>query len=456
MNVSRHFVDIGQRRVQYRRCGSGPTLLMVHQSPRSSAEYHDLMLAWGAHFTCIAPDTPGFGQSDPLQDPEPSIDQFADGLVDLLDALGLHRVAAYGFHSGAIILVTALKRHPDRFSCLAAGGYAVWTRAEMALFSDKYMPPFEPQPYGEHLTWLWNRILEQSWFFPWFAPAPDHRLSAVHDDVARVSSAVDEMLDSGAAYRAGYGAVLRAPRDIPPADAITPPVLITAYDSDPLQPHIDRLGAMPKGWAAHKLATPAEHLSASLMFLIEHATDPVPTLTEAAHEGFVRIIAGGFDGLIHWRGTPGSSLHLHAPGRDLDLLGPVAGMAIDLPGHGLSDGLRCHDVDDPRDWQAIVDAISRHFGCTETIRAPAPKGDPERLFPDLSPDRFGSHLTAAWAIVRAGHVFEPWYEANAAYARDFDPAELDPANLAREHRALLRANAARAYLLFLIQSEGEA
>ena len=67
---------------------------------------------------------------------------------------------------------------------------------------------------------------------------------------ARVDAVVRELLDAGDAYRAGYGAVLRAPRDIPPADAATPPVLITAYDGDPLQAHIDRLGAMPAGWRA--------------------------------------------------------------------------------------------------------------------------------------------------------------------------------------------------------------
>ena len=66
ITVSRHYLTINGRRVHYRRAGKGPPLLMVHQSPRSSAEYQELMQQWGAHFTCIAPDTPGFGQSQPL------------------------------------------------------------------------------------------------------------------------------------------------------------------------------------------------------------------------------------------------------------------------------------------------------------------------------------------------------------------------------------------------------
>lgn len=454
MEITRHFIDVGARRVHYRRCGAGPALLMVHQSPRSSAEYAPLMREWGRHFTCIAPDTPGFGQSDPLPG-NPEIADFADALVGLVDALGLGRVPAYGFHSGGIILVTALARHPAAFSRLAIGGYAIWTPEEMALFSDSYLPPFEPSAYGEHLTWLWNRMLEQSWFFPWFATTPEHRLSVAHADVARVDAAVREMLDSGAAYRAGYGAVLRASRDIPPAEATVPPVLITAYDGDPLQAHIDRLGAMPAGWHARKVATPAEHQAASLAFLREEAGAACGALPECADEGFCRVTTAGFDGLIHWRGRGGGALHLHAPGGALDLLEAGDALAIDLPGHGLSDCWPGEPHTDPAAWQAVIDRVAQVFGCTRIVREATPGGDPDRLFPDLAPDRFGAYLTRAWSIVRAGALFDPWYDASAAAARPFDPAALAPERLARAHRALIRANAARHYLIALRSSEGE-
>ncbi len=444
MEITRHFVDVGPRRVHYRRCGQGPALLMVHQSPRSSAEYAQLMRVWGAHFTCIAPDSPGFGQSEPLPDSSATIDDFADALVDLLDALGLDRVGAYGFHSGGIILVTALKRHPERFTSLAIGGYAVWTTDEMALFGEKYLPPFLPSAYGEHLAWLWNRVLEQSWFFPWFAVEPRFALSVAHDDPVRVDAVVRELLDAGNAYRTGYGAVLRARRDIPPADAVTPPVLITAYDGDPLQAHLDRLGAMPVGWAAHAVTTPAEHHTASLAFLRQHLAAPAGALAGSAREGFVRISTDRYDGLVHWRGVHGETvMTVHGPGRSLEL---VEGFAIDLPGHGLSDPWPDEAPTDWAPWRDVIAAAGRHFDITHIIHEPLPAGDPDRLFPDLMPDRFGAYLTRAWQIVRAAHCFAPWYEGNASHARDFDPAALDPARLAVEHRALLQASAAHAFM----------
>lgn len=457
MQITRHFAKLGNRRVHYRLCGNGPPLLMIHQSPRSSAEYEGLMREWGAHFTCIAPDSPGFGQSDPLPDATADIDDFADALVDLLDSLGLERVAAYGFHSGGIILVTALRRHPERFTALAVGGYAIWTPQEQALFAGGYLPPFRPTAYGEHLTWLWNRVLEQTWFFPWFSVAPEFRMSVAHDDPIKVDATVRDFLDSGDAYRVGYGAVLRASRDIPPPDTVTPPVLITAYNGDPLQAHLDRLGEMPASWSARPVATPAEHQAASLAFLREYPAPLPAQLGETADQGFAHIVAGGFDGLIHWRGIGGDTLHVHAPGRAAALMDTTDGLAIDLPGHGLSDDWDGPAPTDRAQWNAVIDAVAARFGCTRIAHEPAPQGDPARLFPDLTPDRFGAYLTRAWSIVRAAHFFDPWYEGRAASAVPFSPDAVMPDALAREHRALLRSGtgAALNYLIALQAREGE-
>lgn len=444
--ITRHILTIPGtgRRVHYRRCGKGPALLMVHQSPRSSAEYEALMRQWAAHFTCIAPDTPGFGQSDPLPG-TPEIADFADALCETMDALGIGPCPAYGFHSGGIILVTALKRQPQRFRALAVGGYAIWNAEEMRIFGERYLPEFVPQPYGEHLAWLWNRMLEQSWVFPWFDTREQARLPGAHADVARVAQAVMEMLEAGNAYRAGYGAVLRAPRDIPPQDAAVPPCLISAYDGDPLQAHIDRLGAMPAGWEARKVSTPAEHQAASLAFLRNHgAAPPCPPLAEDKHEGWLAVEGG----LIHWKGTRGGErLVLHTPAREM--ADPEPGnLAIDAPGHGQSD-----DVENPR---AAIEEAAMALGAEAVLWPAPPPGDPDQLYPDMSPDRFGAYLQRAWAIARAEAFFAPWYGASAANAVPLDAAMLDPHALQRRARArIIAGDAARRWHDTLSTIKGE-
>jgi haloalkane dehalogenase len=444
MKITRHYLTVNGRRVHYRKCGNGPPVLMVHQSPRSSAEYEPLMLEWGAHFTCIAPDTPGFGQSDPLPIAEPDINDYADAIVEFVKELGAASIAAYGFHSGGIILITALKRHPNIFSCVAAGGYAVWNEAERVAFGANYTPPFLPLPYGEHLIWGWNRILEQSWFFPWYDARPETRLSSAHNDPDRVDAIMQEILDAGDSFRLGYAAVLKAPRDIPPPDSITPPLLITAYTADPLHAHLTRLGAMPTNWQAYGVDTPEEQQNASRDFLKANAADELAVYPEDKHQGFIAVTTDAFDGLVHWQGDPSSKeLLIHGPGREAELLEGNT-LRIDLPGHGLSSLWPSDAPASWSSWQAVIDAIVDHFGATSISHEALPIGDPDRLYPSLKPDRVGAYLITAWAKARASHFFVPWYEASAVNAVPFAAAEINLERLAQETRALIRGKAAKA------------
>lgn len=486
--ITRHYVDVREpdgrvARVHYRRAGSGPPLLMVHQSPRSSAEYAPLMMRWAADFTCIAPDTRGFGQSDPLSSPEPAsprpeCDDYAAATLAFLDALGLASVAAYGFHSGAIILLSAARRAPFRFSGIACGGYAVWTDAERADFGAAYTPDFRPQPHGEHLAWLWGRLMEQSWFFPWYRTAPNARLPGAHADPERVHAIAMECLSAGNGFSVGYAAVLRASRDIPGPDVVCPAVLIAAYEGDPLAAHLGRLGRLPTNWQAMAVPSPAALEAAALSFLKEHsppADVPAPPATDA---GFVALDAGGFAGLLHWK-AGGRLLFIHAPGSSLDGA-PAGAMAIDLPGHGLSDPWRAAPAR-LDDWAAVVVAAVRHLGWQpETVagagwchglaamvasrlgltpsQARPPRGRRAEWrtqgVPDISPDWAGTHLLKAWRAVRMDALFEPWFKADAAHAKPFDPDELAPDRIALRHLALMRATAARPLLHACLDVDG--
>ena len=433
--ITRHFLsipasaDAPARRVHYRKCGQGPVLLLVHQSPRSSKEYETLMRAWGQHFTCIAPDSPGFGQSCPLIG-EPDITDFARALHQFLDALGVKHCHAYGFHSGGIILAHALKQQPLRFAALAIGGYPSWTAEEMAMFGARYAVPFQPSAYGEHLTWVWNRVLEQSWFFPWFDVRDETRMRVAHADLARVQAIVMELLDAGDAYRLGYNAALQAAPWTPPVDATTSPVLISAYAGDPLQAHLDRLPPLPAMWRTNRAADPADHEADCLAFLLEHRGEDCPALAQDTDEGFVCVNGG----MLHWKGTSGAAeLVLHAPGAELAEPGPEQ-IAVGVPGHGLSDPAD--------DLLATLESVRIALGTNRIVLPPVPQGDADKLYPDLTPQRFGEHLARAWGISRAEALFRPWYATQADAAIPVKQAAITPQAIAHRTRARLRAGKA--------------
>ncbi|MBU6379532.1 MAG: alpha/beta fold hydrolase, partial [Gammaproteobacteria bacterium] len=172
--ISRHFASIttgrwGARQVHYRRVGSGPVVILFHQSPLSSRDMISTMERWKTHFTCIAPDSPGFGLSDPLGVAEAQMQDFAEAAIEFMDALGIERAAVYGFHTGAMISAAIAAAFPQRIACAAANGYVMLAEGEKAEIVRHYLPPFAPAWDGSHLAWLWSRMREQTIFFPWYA-----------------------------------------------------------------------------------------------------------------------------------------------------------------------------------------------------------------------------------------------------------------------------------------------
>ena len=145
---------------------------------------------------------------------------------------------------------------------------------------------------------------------------------------------------------------------------------------------------------------------------------------------------------------------VHGAGREGGLVDAPDALKIDLPGHGLSSNWPENAPETYAPWQQVIDAVAAHFTIGAVAHEPHKIVDPVRHLPDLTPDRYGHYLTTAWSIVRAQHIFSPWYAAKTTNALPIDPQHLDPVRLAVEHRALIRATAARAYATAL-NSQGD-
>jgi pimeloyl-ACP methyl ester carboxylesterase len=106
-------VPAGQ--IHYVEAGAGDPVLLLHQTPRSWTEFRPVLPLLGETHRAIAMDTLGFGNSSaPHADGPDEVEHYAEGVVQLMDALEIERAALVGHHTGGIIAVEVAATHPDR------------------------------------------------------------------------------------------------------------------------------------------------------------------------------------------------------------------------------------------------------------------------------------------------------------------------------------------------------
>lgn len=90
-----------------------PALVLLHGFPTSSRQFIRLIDKLSDRWRVIAPDYPGFGESNPLPG-SPTFDQLAQVTASVIDALGVGDYALYLFDFGAPVGFRVALQHGDR------------------------------------------------------------------------------------------------------------------------------------------------------------------------------------------------------------------------------------------------------------------------------------------------------------------------------------------------------
>ena len=146
-------MDTADGQIHYRVAGSGNPVLLLHQSPRSSDEYRDVMPILARTKRVIAFDILGYGDSDTPPRPY-SIQEFAKTIPVILDALEVEKASLVGQHLGALIAAEAAASFPERTDKLVlVHAFEMNAKARRELVA---LRPWHMQPDGSHLAEMWE------------------------------------------------------------------------------------------------------------------------------------------------------------------------------------------------------------------------------------------------------------------------------------------------------------
>jgi pimeloyl-ACP methyl ester carboxylesterase len=471
--IERRYVEVGDRLVHFRCCGTGPAVVLLHDSPRSSRLHLDTMRHLGRRFRVYALDTPGYGNSSPLDLARPTIEDFGTALGQALAVLGLEHAPLYATHTSAKIALAyaAAQPLPPR---LILDGLSIPTAPPDPAFIDAYMRPFRIEGSGGYLASEWTRVSDMLRWFPWFDLRPATRMAMPAPSPDWISDYVIDLFSAGPHYSDAYSAAMYYD-PAPALGRVTVPTLIAARADDVLYPHLDRVPVS----ANSRLSV--ERLSSDRGEWLQWLEAALDQPSERQEE---RALVGGAapGGATFYVDLPHGQMRVHRAGpptaRPLLILsapttrqarrwqqalaGSRATLVPELPGFGESDALVSPDA------QAFADALAAMLAAISVdnvdvlaidfavplalmlaVRHPrrvariALDGSPpidgrladamaERLCPPFPFDVSGAHVHRIWHMLRDAEVQWPWFDSSGEAARTLPP-DMASAEL---HRAL--------------------
>ena len=114
--------EVDGLKIFYREAGpqDAPVLLLLHGFPSAGHMYRDLIPLLADRFHLVAPDLPGFGQSDmPARDQfKYTFDNLAGVIGRFTEVIGLKRFAIYIFDYGAPVGLRLATKYPQRITAI--------------------------------------------------------------------------------------------------------------------------------------------------------------------------------------------------------------------------------------------------------------------------------------------------------------------------------------------------
>ena len=210
--MEQKMIKIGEQVVHFRMKGNGLPIVLFHASPSSSKMFEPLIEALSQWFLVIAPDTPGYGRSQPLQWKSSKILDYVHFFQKFLHQLGLQQFAIYGTATGAQIGIRYGLEFPKEVQHLFLDNTAHFTEGQRSRILETYFPDLTPQLDGSHLAKIWQIVSQMFQYFPWNQTDAAHRLNLPPMPAAVLHPFAKDFIQSGKNYDRAYRAAFEHER----------------------------------------------------------------------------------------------------------------------------------------------------------------------------------------------------------------------------------------------------
>lgn len=450
----RRYVVVDGVRVHYRRAGSGPVVVLLHDVPGSSAALDHATARLAGAGTVLSPDLPGQAGSEPLPDGSVrDLDAHGAHLIRWLDTIGVDVVHLRGVGIGAAVALAIAHRAPERVASLMLDELDLAGPEPDGAGAEHVLPLPEPDLHGTHLLEVFHRVRDR-WLFH---PAHDQDTATrradmpdplrLHEHVMAVlSGGRDQHVLESAVARADIGA-LRA--GLPPSVADVTVATLDGIADLAAHRAVGGLlvAPLPAGHAVSRDPGDAP--------LVTHTRIAPATIARGYSEtsfGQVHLrVSGAMSGrppLLAFHSAPGSAEPIEPLlldlGRDRMVVAPdfLGNGDSDKPGPDtpvdiamlaavmleVMDALALDVVDlwgtHTGGLIAMEIALARPQQVGAMILDAVPLLDPEqtadileKYLPPIVPDPHGTHLVSAWHMRRDMFLYWPWYERRGVTVR---------------------------------------
>jgi len=134
----------------------GTPLLCIHHTNGSGRVFDRFLALAGRDRSVYAPDTPGFGESDPPPS-RPTISDYAAVIGDFLDTMRFRQIDVLGYQAGSLIAAEMAIARPQQIRRVVMVSVPVLNDAERDAFRRGSSLVSED---GSHLLTEWKRTLE--------------------------------------------------------------------------------------------------------------------------------------------------------------------------------------------------------------------------------------------------------------------------------------------------------